>query len=208
MLSYPLELRLEEDPWLLRATDATGRQTAGVGGLVRPYQKDVTVYEDEDLRKVRFHIEDEHRPEWHDLMDELKDLRSALEDWRRGPPNPKRTGHGIPHAPQYVIRGSEGRRLGTFDFGGGLGAWEVLWRDAYDLADTSGRRVGRVYRENPFGRTSYLADLRGRTAMRVGKVARFPDRYEVERAGHLADEDEELLLAGIILTFLHKLWRG
>ena len=102
-----------------------------------------------------------------------------------------------------------------------------IWRATYDVLDSAGTEVGRIYEENPWTRLidtvlggfipfvgyfinpAYLVDLRGNTVLRMKKErAVFERRFTVGKRAEFTDADEDLLLPGLIMAMLLERGRG
>jgi hypothetical protein len=105
-----------------------------------------------------------------------------------------------------------------------------LWSSAYVLADADGEEAGSIREENawvkvmdglmesvPFGdamgglffNPAYLADLRGHDVLRVQKQRSILESsFRIEKLADFSEDEEDLLLAGIIMIVLLERDRG
>ncbi len=99
-----------------------------------------------------------------------------------------------------------------------------LWKSYYILSDATGNGVGSIHEENPmvkvldglmeslplgdalgglFFNPAYLADLRGQSVLRIKKERSvFEGRFSVEKLGDFSEQEEEILLASLIMMVL------
>ncbi len=105
-----------------------------------------------------------------------------------------------------------------------------MWSSSYVLADASGREAGVIREENPwvkvldglmesvpfgdalgglFFNPAYLADLHGRDVLRVRKQRSILESsFRIEKLADISEDEEELLLAGVIMMVLLERDRG
>ena len=195
MLSYPLELgfKIVTIGTRVRVTDAAGGQIAYVRKKKFKLKEDVRVYEDEDQRDLLFRIK----------ADRVVDFGAS-----------------------YAISGPDGRPLGAVKQRG----MRSLWKSTYDVADPLGNGIAVIHEENPFVKVldslaeaipfadalgglffnpAYLVDLRGESVLRMKKERSvFESRFRLDRLGDFSEEEEELLLASLIMTLLLERDRG
>jgi uncharacterized protein YxjI len=195
MLSYPLDLsfKIVTIGTRIRVTDATGRQVAYARKKKFKLKEDVRVYEDEDQTRLLFRMK----------ADRMIDFSA-----------------------RYAISGPDGNHIGAV---GRLGM-RSLWSSAYLLADATGEQAGSIREENawvkvldglmesvPFGdalgglffNPAYLADLRGHEVLRVQKQRSFLESsFHIEKLADFSEDEEDLLLAGIIMMVLLERDRG
>ncbi len=192
---YPLELgfKIATIGTRVRITDATGQLIAYVRKKKFRIKEDVGIYADEDQRKLLFRIK-------------------ADRAWDFGA--------------KYSISDSNGKVLGAVRREG----VRSIWKSSYALSDATGSGIGSIHEENPmvkvldsmleslplgdalgglFFNPAYLADLRGRSVLRIKKERSvFEGRFSVEKLGDFSEEEEELLLASLIMMVLLERDRG
>ncbi len=195
MLNYPVELgfKIVTIGTRVRVTDAAGGQIAYVRKKKFKLKEDVRVYEDEDQRDLLFRIK----------ADRIVDFGAS-----------------------YAISGSDGRPLGAVKQQG----MRSLWKSTYEVSDPLGRGIAVIHEENPFVKVldslaeaipfadalgglffnpAYLVDLRGESVLRMKKERSvFESRFRLDRLGDFSEEEEELLLASLIMTLLLERDRG
>ena len=195
MLSYPLELgfKIVTIGTRVRVTDAARGQIAYVRKKKFKLKEDVRVYEDEDQRDLLFRIK----------ADRVVDFGAS-----------------------YAVSGPDGRLLGAVKQKG----MRSLWKSTYDVSDPLGNGIAVIHEENPFVKVldslaeaipfadalgglffnpAYLVDLRGESVLRMKKERSvFESRFLLDRLGDFSDEEEELLLASLIMTLLLERDRG
>ena len=195
MLNYPLELgfKIVTIGTRVRVTDAAGRQIAYVRKKKFKLKEDVRVYEDEDQQNLLFRIK----------ADRVVDFGAT-----------------------YAISGPDGRPLGAVKQRG----MRSLWKSTYEVSDPLGKDIAVIHEENPFVKVldslaeaipfadalgglffnpAYLVDLRGESVLRMKKERSvFESRFRLDRLGDFSEEEEELLLASLIMTLLLERDRG
>ncbi|HJQ28048.1 MAG TPA: hypothetical protein VJ827_01815 [Rubrobacter sp.] len=195
MLSYPLDLsfKIVTIGTRIRVTDATGRQVAYARKKKFKLKEDVRVYEDEDQTRLLFRMK----------ADRMIDFSA-----------------------RYAISGPDGHHIGAV----GRQGMKSLWSSSYVLADASSELVGSIREENawvkvldglmeavPFGdafgglffNPAYLADLRGHEVLRVQKQRSvLESSFHIEKLADFSEDEEDLLLAGIIMMVLLERDRG
>ncbi len=195
MLSYPLKLgfKIVTIGTRVRVTDAAGGQIAYVRKKKFKLKEDVRVYEDEDQRNLLFRIK----------ADRVVDFGAS-----------------------YAISGADGRPLGAVKQRG----MRSLWKSTYEVSDPLGKGIAVIHEENPvvkvldslaeaipfadalgglFFNPAYLVDLRGESVLRMKKERSvFEGRFRLDRLGDFSEEEEELLLASLIMTLLLERDRG
>ncbi len=195
MLEYPLELgfKIATIGTRVRITDATGRMVAYVRKKKFRIKEDVGVYADEDQRKLLFRIK----------ADRALDFSAS-----------------------YSITDPDGKPLGAVRREG----VRSMWKSSYALSDATGSGVGSIHEENPWVRVldglmesvpfgdalgglffnpAYLADLRGQSVLRIKKERSvFESKFTVEKLGDFSEDEEELLLASLIMMVLLERDRG
>lgn len=195
MYDYPLELgfKIATIGTRVRVTDASGRLIAYVRKKKFRLKEDVGVYADEDQRRLLFRIK----------ADRVVDFGA-----------------------KYSVTDADGRTLGSVRREG----MRSMWKSSYALADAGGSGIGSIHEENPmvkvfdsvmeslpmgdalgglFFNPAYLADLRGQTVLRIKKErSLFEGRFSVEKLGEFSEEEEEILLASLIMMVLLERDRG
>lgn len=105
-----------------------------------------------------------------------------------------------------------------------------MWSSSYVLADAEGREAGVIREENPwvkvldglmesvpfgdalgglFFNPAYLVELRGRDVLRVQKQrSLLESSFRIEKLADFSEDEEELLLAGVIMMVLLERDRG
>ena len=126
----------------------------------------------------------------------------------------------------YAISGPDGHPIGEV----GRQGVRSMWSSSYVLADASGREAGVIREENPwvkvlddlmesvpfgdalgglFFNPAYLADLRGREVLRVRKQRSILESsFRIEKLADISENEEDLLLAGVIMMVLLERDRG
>jgi uncharacterized protein YxjI len=195
MLDYPLWLRFKIATigTRVRVTDASGRQVGYVRKKKFRLKEDVSVYRDEDQSEMLFRMK----------ADRVMDFGAS-----------------------YAVTGPDGRNLGAVRREG----MRSLWRSSYAVADAAGRQVGTIHEENPwikvldglleslpfgevlgglFFQPAYLVELRDQTVLHLKKQRSiFESAFRLEKTGELSEEDEDLLLASVIMMVLLERERG
>ena len=195
MLNYPLTLgfKIATIGTRVRVVDAAGHLVAYVRKKKFRLKEDVGVYSDEGQREILFRIK----------ADRVLDFGAS-----------------------YSVVDSNGRSLGAVRQEG----VRSMWKSSYVLSDSGGSAVGVVHEENPwvkvadglmesvpfgdalgglFFNPSYLAELDGRTVLRLRKERSvFESKFTVEKLGDFSEEEEELLLASLIMMILLERDRG
>lgn len=195
MYDYPLELgfKIATIGTRVRITDATGRLIAYVRKKKFRIKEDVGVYADEGQRELLFRI---------------------------------KADRALDFGAKYSISSSNGKFLGAIRQEG----VRSLWKSYYILSDATGNGVGSIHEENPmvkvldglmeslplgdalgglFFNPAYLADLRGQSVLRIKKERSvFEGRFSVEKLGDFSEQEEEILLASLIMMVLLERDRG
>jgi hypothetical protein len=195
MFSYPLELsfKIVTIGTRIRVVDASGRQIAYARKKKFRLKEDVSVYEDEDQSRLRYRMK----------ADRVIDFSAS-----------------------YHISGPDGNPIGAVRRRG----MRSMWKSAYSLVDASGAEVGIIHEENPwvkvldslmeaiplgdalgglFFNPAYLADLRGRSVLRIRKQRSvLESSFRIEKLADLSEEEEDLLLASAIMMVLLERDRG
>lgn len=195
MLDYPLELGFKVITLgtRVRVNDASGRQVAYVRKKKFKLKEDVMVYTDEDQRDLLLRIK----------ADSILDFGAS-----------------------YAISAPDGRIVGAVKRHG----MRSLWRSAYGIAEERGLEVGSIREENPwikvadsvvqmipfadafdglFFNPAYLVDLRGKRVLRMQKQRSLLEgRFRLEKTGDFAEDEELMLLGGVIMMLLLERGRG
>ena len=195
MLSYPLELsfKIVTIGTRIRVTDAKGRQVAYVRKKKFKLKEDVSVYEEENQSRLLFRMK----------ADRMLDFSA-----------------------RYAVSGPDGHPIGAV----GRQGVKSLWSSAYVLTDAGGEEAGSIREENawvkvldglmesvPFGdalgglffNPAYLANLRGNDVLRVQKQRSILESsFRIEKLADFSEDEEDLLLAGIIMMVLLERDRG
>lgn len=195
MMNYPLDLsfKIATIGTRIRVTDAAGRQVGYARKKKFKLKEDVRVYRDEDQRELLFGLK----------ADRVWDFGAG-----------------------YAVSGPDGHPVGVVRRQG----MRSMWKSAYTLADTAGSEVGLIHEENPwvkvldsvmesvpggdmlgglFFNPSYLAELRGEAVLRVKKERSvFESKFTIEKLAEFSADEEDLLLAGVIMMVLLERDRG
>ena len=195
MLSYPLDLsfKIVTIGTRIRVTDATGRQVAYVRKKKFKLKEEVRVYEDENQSRLLFRMK----------ADRMIDFSA-----------------------RYAVSGPDGHPIGAV----GRQGMKSLWSSAYVLDDANYEGAGSIREENawvkvldgmmesvPFAdalgglffNPAYLAELRGQDVLRVQKQRSILESsFHIEKLADFSDDEEDLLLAGIIMMVLLERDRG
>lgn len=195
MMNYPLELsfKIVTLGTRVRVVDAAGVQIAYVRKKKFRLKEDIGVYRDEGQKDLLFRLK----------ADRVVDFGAS-----------------------YAVSGADGRPLGAVRKHG----MRSIWKSHYGLTDAGGAEVGYIHEENPwvkvldglmeslpfgdalgglFFNPAYLAELRGDTVLRMKKErAVLESRFTIEKLGDFSEEDEALLLAGLIMTVILERDRG
>lgn len=195
MLSYPLDLgfKIATIGTRVRITDASGRQVAYVRKKKFKLREEVTVYENEDQKALRYRIK-------------------ANQVWDFGA--------------SYAVSGPDGHPIGAVRQQG----MRSLWKSSYAVSDAAGEEVGLIHEENPwvkvldslaeslplgdalgglFFNPAYLVDWRGKSVLRMSKERSvFESRFRIEKLADFSEEDEDVLIASLIMMVLLERDRG
>ena len=195
MLNYPLELgfKIATIGPRVRIKDATGQLVSYVRKKKFRLKEDVGVYADEDQRKLLFRIK----------ADRVLDFGAG-----------------------YSVVDSNGKPLGSVRQEG----VRSMWKSSYVLSGLGGDEAGLIHEENPlvkvadglmeaipggdvlgglFFNPSYLAELGGRTVLRLKKEKSvFESKFTIQKLDDFSKEEEELLLASLIMMVLLERERG
>jgi hypothetical protein len=195
MLSYPLDLsfKIVTIGTRMRIKDTTGRQVAYVRKKKLKLKEDVRVYENENQSRLLFRMK----------ADRMLDFSA-----------------------RYAISGPDGHPIGAV----GRRGMKSLWNSAYVLVDAYDTEAGSIREENtwtkvldgmmeslPLGdalgglffNPAYIVDLRGGPALRVAKQRSvFESSFRLEKLKDFSEEEEDLILAGVIMMVLLERDRG
>ncbi len=195
MLNYPLELgfKIATIGTRVRVNDATGQLVSYVRKKKFKPKEDVGVYADEDQRKLLFRI---------------------------------RADRVIDFGASYSVTDADGRSLGAVRRQG----MRSMWKSSYALSGPGKNETGLIHEENPwvkvadglvesipggdvlgglFFNPSYLAELGGRTVLRLKKEKSvFESKFTIEKLDEFSEEEEDLLIASLIMMVLLERDRG
>jgi hypothetical protein len=194
-LSYPLDLsfKIVTIGTRIKIKDATGRQVAYVRKQKFKLKENVGVYSDEAQSSLLFRMK----------ADRMLDFSA-----------------------RYAISGPDGHPIGAV----GRRGVKSLWRSAYVLDDAYGTEAGSIREDNPwtkvldgvmeslplgdalgglFFNPAYLAELYGRDVLRLQKQPSvLESSFRIDKLADFSDDEEDLLLAGIIMMVLLERDRG
>jgi len=194
-LSYPLDLSFKILTIGTRVTikDAAGRQVAYVRKKKFKLKENVEVYTDDGQSRLLFRMK----------ADRMLDFSA-----------------------RYAISGPDGHPMGAV----GRRGMKSLWSSAYVLDDAYGTEAGSIREENawvkvldgvmeslPLGdalgglffNPAYLAELYGKDVLRIQKQPSvLESSFRIDRLADLSEDEEDLLLAGIIMMVLLERDRG
>jgi uncharacterized protein YxjI len=195
VLSYPLDLsfKIVTIGTRIRIKDAAGRQVAYVRKQKFKLKENVGVYSDEAQSNLLFRMK----------ADRMLDFSA-----------------------RYAISGPDGHPIGAV----GRRGMKSLWRSAYVLDDAYGTEAGSIREENPwtkvldgameslplgdalgglFFNPAYLAELYGTDVLRMQKQPSvLESSFRIDKLADFTDEEEDLLLAGMIMMVLLERDRG
>jgi hypothetical protein len=195
VLNYPLKLsfKIATIGTRVRVVDAAGRRVAYLRRKKFRLKEDVRVYEDEDQKRQLFCIR----------ADRIVDFGAS-----------------------YAVSGPDGRTLGAVRQRG----VHSLWKSTYEVADAHGKMIGVIHEENPFVKVldslaealpfadtlgglffnpAYLVDLGGETVLRMQKERSvFESGFRLEKSGDFSEDEEELVLASLMMVLLLERDRG
>jgi hypothetical protein len=195
VLNYPLKLsfKIATIGTRVRVVDAAGRRVAYLRRKKFRLKEDVRVYEDEDQKRQLFRIR----------ADRIVDFGAS-----------------------YAVSGPDGRTLGAVRQRG----VHSLWKSTYEVADAHGKMIGVIHEENPFVKVldslaealpfadalgglffnpAYLVDLGGETVLRMQKERSvFESGFRLEKSGDFSEDEEELVLASLMMVLLLERDRG
>ena len=195
MLSYPLDLsfKIVTIGTRIKIKDATGRQVAYVRKKKFKLKENVGVYGDETQSRLLFRMK----------ADRMLDFSA-----------------------RYAISGPDGHPIGAV----GRRGMKSLWSSAYVLEDAYGTEAGSIREENPWTKVldgvmeslplgdalggllfnpAYVAELYGKDLLRLQKQPSvLESSFRIDRLADISEEEEDLLLAGIIMMVLLERDRG
>jgi hypothetical protein len=195
MLSYPLDLsfKIVTIGTRIKIKDSAGRQVAYVRKQKFKLKENVGVYSDEAQSSLLFRMK----------ADRMLDFSA-----------------------RYAISGPDGHPIGAV----GRRGMKSLWSSAYVLDDSYGTEAGSIREENPwtkvldgvmesvplgdalgglFFNPAYLAELYGKDVLRIQKQPSvLESSFRIDKLADFSDEEEDLLLAGIIMMVLLERDRG
>jgi hypothetical protein len=191
MLSYPLDLsfKIVTIGTRIRIKDATGRQVAYVRKKKLKLKEDVRVYENENQSRLLFRMK----------ADSMIDFSA-----------------------RYAVSGPDGHPIGAV----GRRGMKSLWSSAYVLVDAYDTEAGSIREENPwtkvldgmmeslplgglFFNPAYLAEMYGRDVLRIQKQPSvLESSFRIEKLVDFSEDEEDLLLAGIVMMVLLERDRG
>jgi hypothetical protein len=195
MLSYPLDLsfKIVTIGTRVKIKDAAGRQVAYVRKKKFKLRENVGVYADEDQSRLLFRMK----------ADRMIDFSA-----------------------RYAISSPDGHPMGAV----GRRGMKSLWSSAYLLEDAYGTEAGSIREDNPwtkvldgvmeslplgdalgglFFNPAYLAELYGKDVLRIQKQPSVMESsFRIHKLADFSDEEEDLLLAGIIMMVLLERDRG
>jgi hypothetical protein len=195
VLSYPLDLsfKIVTIGTRIKIKDSAGRQVAYVRKQKFKLKENVGVYSDEAQSSLLFRMK----------ADRMLDFSA-----------------------RYAISGPDGHPIGAV----GRRGMKSLWSSAYVLDDSYGTEAGSIREENPwtkvldgvmesvplgdalgglFFNPAYLAELYGKDVLRIQKQPSvLESSFRIDKLADFSDEEEDLLLAGIIMMVLLERDRG
>ena len=191
MLSYPLDLsfKIVTIGTRIKIKDAAGRQVAYVRKQKFKLKENVGVYTDEAQSSLLFRMK----------ADRMLDFSA-----------------------RYAISGPDGHPIGAV----GRRGMKSLWSSAYVLDDAYATEAGSIREENPwtkvldgvmesvplgglFFNPAYLAELYGKNVLRIQKQPSvLESSFRIDKLAEFSDDEEDLLLAGIIMMVLLERDRG
>jgi hypothetical protein len=195
VLSYPLDLsfKIVTIGTRIRIKDAAGRQAAYVRKQKFKLKENVGVYADEAQSSLLFRMK----------ADRMLDFSA-----------------------RYAISGPDGHPIGAV----GRRGMKSIWSSAYVLDDAYGTEAGSIREENPwtkvldgvmesvplgdalgglFFNPAYLAELYGKDVLRIQKQPSvLESSFRIDKLAEFSDDEEDLLLAGIIMMVLLERDRG
>jgi hypothetical protein len=195
MLSYPLDLsfKIVTIGTRIKIKDSAGRQVAYVRKKKFKLKEDVGVYTDETQSRLLFRMK----------ADRMLDFSA-----------------------RYAISGPDGHPMGAV----GRRGMKSLWSSAYALEDAYGTEAGSIREENPwtkvldgvmeslplgdalgglFFNPAYLAELYGKDVLHIQKQPSvLESSFRIDKLADLSEDEEDLLLAGLIMMVLLERDRG
>ena len=195
MMDYPLDLRFKIATIGTRVsvTDAGGRLVAYVRKKKFRLKEDIGVYADEGQNKLLFRTK----------ADRMLDFGAS-----------------------YAVALPDGTPIGAVRQEG----MRSLWKSTYVLTNAEGVGIGTIHEENPwvkvldglmesipfgdalgglFFNPAYIVDLRGEPALRAKKQRSILESsFRLEKLEDFSEKEEDLILAGVIMTVLIERDRG
>jgi len=191
MLNYPLNLSFKIIALApqVRVTDAGGNLLMYVRQKILALKEDVKIFADEGQTQQLFQIK-----------------ADRIIDW----------------SAEYHITSTTDGPIGSVKREG----MRSLWKATYHIKDAAGNQVGLIHEENPwlkvldgllsdipflgmFINPAYLIELRGQPVLYLKKQpAFFEGKFTLEKRGQFSDSEEQLLLAGIIMSLMLERSRG
>ena len=103
----------------------------------------------------------------------------------------------------YHVSGPDGHPVGAVRQHG----MKSLWKSSYAVSDDRGEEVGLIHEERPW--VKVLVELRGRTVLRMSKErSLFESKFKIEKLDDVSEEDEDAVLASLIMMVLLERDRG
>jgi hypothetical protein len=195
VMDYPLDLRFKIATigTRVRVTDAGGRMVAYVRKKKFRLKEDIGVYADENQKRLLFRVK----------ADRMVDFGAS-----------------------YAVSLPDGRPLGAVRQEG----MRSLWKSTYVLIDDRDSVIGSIHEENPwtkvldglmeaipfgdafgglFFNPAYIVELRGRPALRASKQRSILESsFRLDKLEDFSEKEEDLILAGVIMTVLLERDRG
>ena len=195
MMDYPLDLRFKIATIGTRVsvTDAGGRLVAYVRKKKFRLKEDIGVYADDNQQRLLFRIK----------ADRMVDFGAS-----------------------YAVALPDGTPIGAVRQEG----MRSLWKSTYVLTNALDENIGSIHEENPwtkvldglmeaipfgdalgglFFNPAYIVDLRGGPALRAVKQRSILESsFRLEKLKDFSEKEEDLILAGVIMTVLIERDRG
>lgn len=195
MLNYPLTLsfKIIVIAPQIKVTDAMGQTVLYVRQKALALREDVRIFADEQQQHQLYQVN-----------------ADRILDW----------------SANYRVRTVEGLDLGNIRRRG----MRSLWKATYEVADPNGQPMAVIHEENAwvkvidglvgeipiagmilpmFINPAYLVERDGQTLLRMKKEAAFFEgRFTIEKRGDVAEREESLLLASMLMMVLLERSRG